>query len=46
LRESRIKESDELSEGLIADYDNNIVRIEILDASKKFFPLEKIHLVK
>lgn len=44
LRESRIKESDELSEGLIADYDydNNIVRLEILDASKKVFPLEKI----
>ncbi len=36
LREGRIKESDELSPGVIADfdYDGNMVRFEILEASK------------
>lgn len=36
LREERIKESDEVRPGLIADfgYDGGIVRFEILDASK------------
>ena len=34
--DSRIKESDEVREGVIVDYgyDNSIVRIEILDASR------------
>ena len=36
LREDRIKESDEVRPGVIADfgYDGGIVRFEILDASK------------
>ena len=36
LREERIKESDEVRPGVIADfgYDGGIVRIEILEASK------------
>jgi uncharacterized protein YuzE len=36
LREERIKESDEVRPGVIADfgYDGEIVRFEILDASK------------
>lgn len=36
LREERIKESDEVRPGVIADFgeDGGIVRIEILDASK------------
>ena len=36
LREERIKESDEVQPGVIADfgYDGGIVRFEILDASK------------
>jgi uncharacterized protein YuzE len=36
LREERIKESDEVRPGVIADfgYDGNIVRFEILQASK------------
>jgi len=37
LREERIKESDEVRPGVIADfgYDGGIVRIEILDASRQ-----------
>ena len=37
LREARIRESDELRPGVIADigYDGGIVRFEVLDASKK-----------
>jgi uncharacterized protein YuzE len=37
LREERIKESDEVRPGIIADfgYDGEIVRFEILDASKR-----------
>lgn len=37
LREERIKESDEVRPGMIADfgYDGGIVRLEILDASKR-----------
>jgi uncharacterized protein YuzE len=37
LREERIKESDEVRPGVIADfgYDGGIVRFEILDASKR-----------
>ncbi len=36
LRDDRIKESDEVRPGVIADfgYDGGIVRFEILDASK------------
>jgi uncharacterized protein YuzE len=36
LRDDRIKESDEVRPGLIADfgYDGAVVRFEILDASK------------
>ena len=36
LREERIKESDEVRPGVIADfgYDGGVVRFEILDASK------------
>lgn len=36
LREERIRESDEVRPGVIADFseDGGIVRIEILDASK------------
>ena len=36
LRDERIKESDEIRPGMIADfgYDNGIVRVEILKASK------------
>lgn len=36
LREERIRESDEVRPGVIADfgYDGGIVRFEILDASK------------
>jgi uncharacterized protein YuzE len=36
LRQERIKESDEVRPGVIADfgYDGGIVRFEILDASK------------
>ena len=36
LRDERIKESDEIRPGIIADfgYDGGIVRFEILDASK------------
>ena len=36
LREDRIRESDEVRPGVIADfgYDGGIVRFEILDASK------------
>jgi uncharacterized protein YuzE len=36
LREGRIKESDEVRPGVIADfgYDGSVVRFEILDASK------------
>jgi uncharacterized protein YuzE len=37
LRDERIKESDEVRPGLIADfgYDGGVVRFEILDASKQ-----------
>ena len=36
LREDRIRESDEIRPGVIADfgYDGGVVRFEILDASK------------
>ncbi len=36
LREARIRESDEVRPGVIADfgYDGGIVRFEVLDASK------------
>lgn len=36
FRDERIKESDEVRPGIIADfgYDGSLVRIEILDASK------------
>ena len=37
LREERIKDSDEVRPGVIADfgYDGGVVRFEILDASKR-----------
>jgi uncharacterized protein YuzE len=37
LRDQRIKESDEVRPGVIADfgYDGGVVRFEILDASKR-----------
>ena len=37
LRDERIKESDEVRPGVIADfgYDDGIVRFEVLDASKR-----------
>lgn len=37
LRETRIRESDEVRPGVIADfgYDGGVVRFEILEASKK-----------
>ena len=37
LKEAHISESDELQEGIIADYDakGNIVALEIFDASKR-----------
>ncbi len=37
LRDDRIKESDEVRPGVIADfgYDGGVVRFEILDASKR-----------
>lgn len=37
LRDERIKESDEVRPGVIADfgYDNGVVRFEVLDASKR-----------
>ena len=37
LRDERIKESDEVRPGVIADfgYDGGVVRFEILDASKR-----------
>jgi uncharacterized protein YuzE len=36
LREERIKDSDEIRPGVIADfgYDGNVVRFEVLDASR------------
>ena len=45
LRDERIKESDEIRPGVIADcgYDGAIVRFEILDASKV---VENIHEVQ
>ena len=44
LKESKIKESDELGSGIIVDYDydDKIVRIEILYASENVFPLNTI----
>ncbi len=44
LKEAKIKESDEIGKGIIADYDyaDNIVRLEILYASENIFPLDKI----
>ena len=44
LREERIKESDEVRPGVIADfgYDGGIVRFEILDASKVIASTQEI----
>ncbi|MBM2815439.1 MAG: hypothetical protein HW421_2201 [Ignavibacteria bacterium] len=46
LKESKIKESDEINKGVIVDYDysGNIVRIEILYATLNIFPLDKISI--
>jgi uncharacterized protein YuzE len=46
LKESKIKESDEINKGVIVDYDynGNIVRIEILYASENVSPLNKISI--
>jgi len=46
LKESKIKESDEINKGVIVDYDysGDIVRIEILYASEKVFPLNTIYI--
>jgi len=45
LRDERIKESDEVRPGVIADfgYDGGIVRFEILDASKVVKNTREIH---
>ena len=47
LRDERIKESDEVRPGIIADfgYDGGIVRFEILDASKRL-PLDQLSAVE
>lgn len=44
LSDEKIMESDELKEGIILDFDKNgnVVKIEILDASKKGDALTKI----
>ncbi|MEZ5039174.1 MAG: DUF2283 domain-containing protein [Saprospiraceae bacterium] len=44
LSDEKIEESDELREGIILDFDKsgNVVKIEILDASKKGNALTKI----
>ena len=46
LRETLITESDEVGPGVIADYsgDGEIVRLEILDASRKVDDLEHVDL--
>lgn len=46
LRETVIAESDEVGPGLIADFDDDgeIVRLEILDASRKVDDLEHVDL--
>ena len=46
LKEAKIKESDEIGNGIIADYDydDKIVRLEILYASENVFPLDRIVL--
>jgi uncharacterized protein YuzE len=45
LRDERIKESDEIRPGLIADfgYDGGVVRFEILEASKVVQNTREIH---
>jgi uncharacterized protein YuzE len=46
LRETFIAESDEIGPGVIADYGDNgeIVRLEILDASRKVDDLDHVDL--
>jgi uncharacterized protein YuzE len=46
LREAAIAESDEVGPGLIADFGSNgeIVRLEILDASRKVDDLDHVDL--
>jgi len=46
LRETAIIESDEVGPGLIADFGSNgeIVRLEILDASRKVDDLDHVDL--
>ncbi len=46
LREERIKESDEIRPGIIADFghDGGLVRIEILQASKNVDKTQEIHV--
>ena len=45
LRDERIKESDEMRPGIIADFgfDGGIVRLEILNASKVVSSTEEVH---
>jgi uncharacterized protein YuzE len=47
FREERVKESDEVRPGVIADfgYDGAIVRLEVLDASKLIGDPESIEFV-
>jgi len=47
FREERVKESDEVRPGVIADfgYDGSIVRLEVLDASKLIGDPESIEFV-
>ncbi|HEX6032151.1 MAG TPA: DUF2283 domain-containing protein, partial [Tepidiformaceae bacterium] len=47
LRDERIKESDEVRPGVIADfaYDGSVVRFEVLDASRLVAEPDSVELV-